>query len=96
MFSNYEISALEKNVRIKLEEAIQISEIRIDPVRVEQIISNLLTNAIRHTPSSDSITINVNNYEEGLGISVADTGKGITPEDLPQGFERFCTIPFLQ
>ncbi|MFC1991301.1 sensor histidine kinase [Chloroflexota bacterium] len=87
--SNYEISALEKNVRIKLEEATQIPEIRIDPVRMEQVISNLLTNAIRHTPSGGSITITVKNYEGELQISVVDTGEGITPEDLPHVFERF-------
>ncbi|MFC2056619.1 ATP-binding protein [Chloroflexota bacterium] len=89
MVSNYEINAIEKNVRLKLEEGTQIPEIRIDPVRIEQVISNLLTNAIRHTPSGGSVSITVKNGEGGLEISVSDTGEGIATEDLPHVFERF-------
>ena len=89
MISNYEINTREKSIRIKLEEATQIPEIKIDPVRMEQVISNLLTNAIRHTPPGGSISVTIKKEKGELGISVADTGEGISPEDLPHVFERF-------
>ena len=73
----------------KLEEAAQIPEVKVDPVRMEQVISNLLTNAVRHTPSSGSITVIIKGDKGKLIISVADTGEGIAPEDLPHVFERF-------
>jgi len=87
--SSYEVNAREKDVRLKLEEAAKIPEVKADPVRMEQVISNLLTNAIRHTPSGGSITVIIKEDKGGLVISVADTGEGIAPEDLPHVFERF-------
>jgi len=87
--SNYEVTASGKNVRIKLQEVTQVPDIRIDPVRIEQVISNLLTNSIRYTPSDGNITVSVKSEEASLVISVADTGEGIAPEDLPHVFERF-------
>jgi len=87
--SNYEINTRENNIRIKLKEEPQIFGIEADTIRMEQVISNLLTNATRHTPSGGSITVTVKRGEGGLEISVADTGEGIAPEDLPHVFERF-------
>ncbi|MFC2004765.1 ATP-binding protein [Chloroflexota bacterium] len=89
MVVNNEMNAREKNISMKLEEATQIPEIRVDPTRIEQVISNLLTNAIRHTPSGGSITVSIRSEEGGTVISVADSGEGIAPQDLPHVFERF-------
>lgn len=63
--------------------------IEADPDRLDQVLSNLVSNALRHTPAGGSITLQVVPCEGGARITVADTGSGISPEDLPFVFDRF-------
>lgn len=60
-----------------------------DPDRLDQVISNLVANALRHTPSGGKITVRAAKVDEGVQIEVEDTGEGISPEDLPNIFNRF-------
>lgn len=61
-----------------------------DPVRLTQILSNLLNNALRHTPSGGHVTISsTQRRPDEVTISVSDDGEGITAEQLPHIFERF-------
>ena len=60
-----------------------------DPLRLRQLLGNLLTNALRHTPPEGTVTLRA--YPDGSDVvlEVADTGTGIAPEDLPHVFDRF-------
>ncbi len=60
-----------------------------DPTRLQQIIWNLLNNAIKFTPARGAVTVKLKRLEFALEISVTDTGEGITPEFLPHVFDRF-------
>ncbi|MFE7646052.1 sensor histidine kinase [Streptomyces phaeoluteigriseus] len=60
-----------------------------DPVRLRQALGNLVTNAVRHTPSGGTVTLSARGDGEQVVLEVADTGTGIAAEDLPQVFERF-------
>jgi signal transduction histidine kinase len=63
--------------------------IEADPGRLQSVLSNLVSNAIRHTPSGGSVRITAVRVGEHLEVSVTDTGEGIAPELLPTIFERF-------
>lgn len=60
-----------------------------DEDKVEQVLTNLVDNAIRHTPAGGRVTITIEEKESGLQLCVQDTGSGIPEEDLPFIFERF-------
>lgn len=60
-----------------------------DPPRMVQVIVNLLHNAIKFTPSGGRVTLSAVQRNESVVFSVADTGVGISTDDLPRIFERF-------
>ncbi|GAA0896063.1 HAMP domain-containing sensor histidine kinase [Streptomyces asiaticus] len=63
--------------------------IEADQVRLHQAVGNLVTNALRHTPSGGAVSLRVHRTGDEVLIEVADTGSGIAAEDLPHVFDRF-------
>jgi signal transduction histidine kinase len=63
-----------------------------DPDRLEQVLLNLLSNAIRHTPEGGRITVRYQSVGRDLHVQVQDTGAGIPAEDLPHVFDRFYRV----
>jgi len=64
----------------------------VDERRIKQVVLNLLSNAIKFTPEGGSVTVRAQLDTEGMRISVADTGIGISPEDMARAFETFGQI----
>ena len=60
-----------------------------DAQRLQQVVSNLLTNALKFTPEDDSITVGVHRVDDSALVVVRDTGLGIAPDLLPRIFDRF-------
>ena len=60
-----------------------------DPDRLQQIVWNLLTNAVRFTPAGGTVTVRLERSQGSALINVADTGMGISPAFLPHVFDRF-------
>jgi two-component system phosphate regulon sensor histidine kinase PhoR len=68
------------------------ARLRGSSTNIESVISNLLSNAIRHTPASGSITLCWESDEQGAVLAVSDTGEGIDEEHIPRLTERFFRV----
>ena len=90
--AGFESQALEKRVRFELSLA-DVGEVNVDPLRLREVLSNLVGNALRYTPDRGVVKVNLTETasggEGGVQVSVEDSGAGIESADLPHVFERF-------
>lgn len=77
--------------RVQLEQHIdaEAADLRVDPLRLEQALQNLVANALRHTPPDGTVSLTASRRDDRVLLQVRDTGRGIPPEHLPHLFERF-------
>lgn len=89
--ASFESQAAESGVTLKIELAEPSGplELNVDYDRMDQVLSNLVVNALRYTPSGGIITLSAQPKGDNIYLSVADTGSGIPAEDLPFIFDRF-------
>ena len=80
--------AEEQGVELRAEISPAAPTIAADYDRLVQVLNNLVDNALRHT-SEGSVTVSARGAEDGLQLSVRDTGEGMAPEDLDRLFDRF-------
>lgn len=66
-----------------------LPEIDVDPVRIGEVLANLMSNALRHTSPDGSVVIAAEPAPDGVSFTVTDTGVGIVADALPHVFDRF-------
>ena len=82
--------ATRAQLTLRIEGATELPFVYVDGNRVEQVLTNLIHNAIKFTPTGGEIRVSaITSDAQTLTVKVADTGVGIAPEDLPRVFERF-------
>jgi signal transduction histidine kinase len=66
-----------------------LPEMEVDPRRIHQVIANLVSNALRHTPEGGRVTVSVQVEPDAVTLAVADTGSGMTADAAAHAFDRF-------
>jgi PAS domain S-box-containing protein len=83
------IEAADKNITIDVEAPEEAIFVKADPVRLEQVIWNLLNNAVKFTPQDGRIAVKLRTETDGIVLTVEDNGQGIDSSFLPHIFEIF-------
>ena len=78
-----------KALTLSLDVPERVPMVRGDRRRLQQVVLNLLSNAVKFTPREGRIDVKLETLSSGVRLTVSDTGRGITPEFLPQIFDRF-------
>jgi signal transduction histidine kinase len=81
-------------VRLEVEAPDDLTPIDADAVRIREVIGNLLSNALRHTPAGGAVVIRLAaGSNGGVSVEVRDTGSGMPPEEIARAFDRFYKGP---
>lgn len=85
----FEADARAKGIRLETRWPERLPTVRCAPDKVERVLHNLLTNALRHTPADGAVAVVVNAHSDAVTVAVEDSGAGLTGEVAQRMFERF-------
>jgi signal transduction histidine kinase len=85
----FSAQAGERNVQLKLDAEANLPDVLVDPQRFQQVVGNLIDNALRYTPEGSAIDLTIRRKDNTVELTVADEGPGIPEGELEHIFDRF-------
>ena len=87
--ASFSAEAAERKVTLDAHAAPDLPLGEVDPLRIREVLTNLISNALRHTPEGGRVSVTASADAKWIVVAVADTGSGIPAAELPKIFERF-------
>ena len=87
--TTYRNQAGQGGVRLKVTVAPNLPVVNLDPARIREVLANLLTNALRHTPRDGEVELSATADGGAVTVTVRDTGSGMSADELGRVFDRF-------
>jgi signal transduction histidine kinase len=87
--SAFEPHAIGGGIALRVEAPTDPVDVEVDPRRMHQVVANLVSNALRHTPRGGEVIVAVTPAADAFTITVTDTGSGMSADDAAHAFDRF-------
>ena len=84
-----EAATADKSVTLNVMTSADNILLDIDPLRIREVLTNLLSNALRHSPAGAAATVSVETNGERVRVTVSDVGEGMLPDEVARIFDRF-------
>ena len=81
-----------QNVTLRLDLASELPLIQADPRSMEELFTNLISNAVNYSPEGGEVNVSAVSHGDYLMVLVSDTGVGIEPEEIPKIFDKFYRV----
>ncbi len=78
-----------KSISLAASSSAEKAMVEVDPVRIREVLTNIVANALRHSANGSSVTVSVSQTKETIAIIVRDAGDGMLPEEVARMFDRF-------
>ncbi|MEJ2748816.1 MAG: ATP-binding protein [Anaerolineae bacterium] len=90
--ADFQAVAESKQISLRINQTADLPLVNIDPQRIEQVLVNLLSNALRHTPVGGQIWVAMEEENGRVRLTVSDNGPGLSAEEAANVFERFYRV----
>jgi signal transduction histidine kinase len=91
--ASYRSQADQSGVSLTVTVPDDLPPLDIDPARIREVVANLLSNALRHTPRDGTVEVSAARADDMVAVTVHDTGSGIPADQLDRIFDRFYRAP---